>query len=161
MKFNQGFTILETLIAMGIFAVGILGVALYTGNGLKHTLDNNPRAAALSTVSRLIEPAYRSTNGNAGAIENLIESFNDSAQGGTPGRYEKHIRGNNEMDSFAVRIASAFDNNGEDLLNTAMPSNEWASPITLGFVINYEGIDGNEKRFMTNYTFVTKFPDES
>ena len=160
-RFCQGFTILETLIALGIFAVGIMGVALYTGNGLKSTLDNNPRAASFNTVSRLIEPIYRSANGNPGAVQNLINSFNDASQGGVAGEYKKYVRGNGEMDMFSVQITSALDNNNEDLLRTTLPTDLWQSPITLGFTIVYEGMDGNPKRFMTNYTFVTKLPDES
>ncbi len=145
---DTGFTLIEILIALLIFAVGALGIAQVTGNALVTTADNNARAMALNIASQQLEPLYIAAgNGNA-AFKASLNAFN----GGLT------VNGNNNRDSYTITITQAQDSSVPPIdLITSAATASWVSPLTIAAQVSYTGRNGI-KTARASFTFITPGP---
>ncbi len=145
---EQGFTLIEILVALLIFAIGALGIAQVTGNAIVTSVDNNARAMALNIASQQLEPLYLAAgNGNA-AFKAALNSFN----GG------RVVSGNANRDSYTITILQAQDSSPApvNLLTSATPAS-WVSPLTIAASITYVGRSGT-KTANASFTFISPGP---
>jgi len=144
----SGFTLIEILIALFVFAVGTLGIAQVTGNALVTAADNNARAMALNVASQQLEPLYIAAgNGNA-AFKTALGKF----KGGLT------VNGNNNRDAYTITITQAQDSATPpvDLL-TSTATATWVSPLTIAAQVTYTGRSGT-KRARASFTFISPGP---
>ncbi|MBI1195176.1 MAG: prepilin-type N-terminal cleavage/methylation domain-containing protein [Gammaproteobacteria bacterium] len=145
---EAGFTMIEVLIALVVFALGVLGLSQITGNAIVIASDNNARAVALDVASQQLEPLYVAAgNGNA-AFKVGLNAF----AGGLA------VNGNGGRDSYTITITQAQDSSVPpvDLLtdnNTAA----WVSPFNVAASVSYAGRNGT-KTALASFNFVSTGP---
>ncbi len=145
-NFNQqnGFSLIEVLVSLIIFALGIVGVAQSTSQSIHINIDNNTRAISASAASKAIEPLYIAASNVArgtitdGAFKNLLVGINST------------VSGNNGLDDFQIIVLEARDNNDIDILSNSPP---YAPPIRVALEITYVGLE-NPTTTRAHYTFV-------
>lgn len=147
---QQGLSMIEVLIALAIFAFGILGTMFLNGNIMHSMSDNNMRVSGLQVVSQEFEPLVCRSNGNAQALKDIIDAYDQGA-----GVFQKTVQTNNDKDDFTVAITAAQDDSGRNLLTTADPVADWVSPITFGVSVRFTAVDGTTKTDRASYTFIT------
>jgi len=145
---SDGFTLIEVLIALVVFALGILGLSQITGNALVIASDNNARAVALDVASQQLEPLYIAAgNGNA-AFKVGLNAF----AGGLT------VNGNAGRDAYTITITQAQDSSVPpiDLLASAATAT-WVSPMNIAATVSYTGRNGT-KTAQASFNFVTTGP---
>ncbi len=144
----HGFTLIEILVALLIFALGALGIAQVTGNALVTAADNNARAMALNIASQQLEPLYLAAgNGNA-AFKTALGTFN----GGLA------VNGNANRDSYTITILQAQDSSNPPInLLTNNATATWVSPLTIAASVTYTGRSGT-KTATASFTFISPGP---
>ncbi len=145
---TNGFTLIEVLISLVVFALGILGMSQITGNAIVVASDNNARAMALSVASQQLEPLYiAASNGNA-AFKTALNTFN----GGLT------VGGNGGLDTYTITITQAQDSNAAPVnLLTSVATATWVSPLNVATRISYTGRSGT-KVAQSSFTFITTGP---
>ncbi len=146
MNLNQqdGFSLIEVLVSLIIFALGIVGVAQSTSQSIHINIDNNTRAIASSAASKAIEPLYiAADNVSRGVItdatfKTLLAGINST------------VSSNNGLDDYQVTVLEARDDNDIDVLNTLPP---YAPPIRVALEVTYVGLE-NSNTTRAHYTFV-------
>jgi len=145
---DSGFTLIEVLIALVVFALGVLGLSQITGNALVISADNNARAVALDVASQKLEPLYiAASNGNAAFKVGL------SAIVGTPA-----VNGNTGRDAYTITIAQAQDSSAPPInLLTSAATATWVSPLNVAARVSYVGRNGT-KTAQASFNFITTGP---
>lgn len=146
---SYGFTLIEVLLALLVFAIGILGTSSMTANALTEIADNNGRAIALNAASQQLESLYLA----AGKGNTAFKTELDTLIGGMT------VTTNNGRDSFTITIDAGQDSNDAapaDLLTSATPAS-WVSPLTIAASVTFAGINGT-KTTQASYTFITTGP---
>ena len=145
---NAGFTLIEILIALLIFALGALGIAQVTGNALVTTADNNARAMALNIASQQLEPLYIAAGKGNAAFKAALNTFN----GGLT------VNGNNNRDAYTITITQAEDSSAPPInLLTSTATATWVSPLTIAARVTYNGRNG-VKTANASFTFISPGP---
>ena len=145
---HAGFTLIEVLVALVVFALGVLGLSQITGNALLISSDNNTRAVALDVASQQLEPLYlASANGNA-AFKVGLNAF----VGGLT------VTGNAGRDSYSITLTQAQASSVPpvDIIadnNTAA----WVSPLNVAASVSYTGRNGT-KTAQASFNFITTGP---
>lgn len=149
---QQGFTLVEVLIALVVFALGMLGISLYSGNALQVAATNATRAQALYDASQVMNSFYAAANAGPDSFKAALSSF-----------------GNDSNDMYAnstvlqgsgtrVQISAARDSSPtpKDLLTT--DAADWVSPLTIAVTVVFEGGNdndpSNDKVSRASYTFL-------
>lgn len=143
----RGFSLIEILVALLVFWLGLLGVALYTASGLKVTAGNQVRATAIKAASTASEPMSYHTRADCLAI--------------MLGTYPKTVTADNGKDSYSVSLVSAIDGSGATVATgtatlTTVPDptgGSWISPVTVTLRVPYSGLTGTVTATPT-YTMV-------
>ncbi|MBL1275291.1 MAG: type II secretion system protein [Ectothiorhodospiraceae bacterium] len=148
----RGFTLIEILVALVIFALGMLGISLYSGNALRIASTNTARAQALNDVSLVMSSFYSAANGGADAFKTALNNFDDGSN--VVYSDAQTLAGSNVL----IQISAAQDSSDtpNNLLTTA--ASTWVSPLMLGVTVVFEGSEdantGNDKSAVTSYTFL-------
>ncbi|MFQ5470772.1 MAG: prepilin-type N-terminal cleavage/methylation domain-containing protein [Gammaproteobacteria bacterium] len=142
---NKGFTLVEILVAVVIFAIGMISVSKYTGNTLTLASDNNARAMALNIATQQIEPLYLAAATSAATFKTSLSTFTGGLE----------VSGNDARDIYTISINQAIDSSPTpiNLLTDNNPTT-WVSPLTLGISISYTGRNGTST-VNTSLTFIT------
>lgn len=138
-----GFTLIEVLISLLVFWLGLLGIALYTASGLKAASVNQTRATAVYAASLAIEPVLYQTR-----VDCL-----SAALGGFP----RVVTSDNGKDSYTINLFRASDGSGTQVAaNNAftVASGAWVSPVALTFGISYAGRDNKVYTAYSSYTVI-------
>lgn len=138
---QNGFSLIEVLLSILVFSLGMVGVALYTANGLKNSANNHARATVLRSTSLALEPVINQANSSA-SLAAALQTF--------AGANGVAVANDNDKDSFTLR-ATTFQN-GDGAITTALPGT-LISPVTVAFSIPYTGADGNQVTLSTSYSF--------
>lgn len=143
MRRQHGFTLIEVLVSLLVFWIGLLGIALYTANGLKTTSSNQLRATSVYAASLAIEP--------------LLYQTRSDCLSAALGSFPRTVTSDNAKDSFLISMIRASDGSGKQIAsNNAITtaSTAWISPITITLGIPYTGSDNKIYTAYPSYTVV-------
>lgn len=142
----RGFSLIEILVALLVFWLGLLGVALYTASGLKVTASNQVRATAIKAGSLASEPMSYHTR--ADCLSTMLAT------------YPRTVTADNGKDSYSISLVSAVDGSGTTVATgtaaattIAVASGSWVSPVTVTLRVPYKGLNGTVTATPT-YTMV-------
>ncbi|MDP1996848.1 MAG: prepilin-type N-terminal cleavage/methylation domain-containing protein [Gallionella sp.] len=121
----RGFSMIEVLVALLVFWLGLLGVALYTATGLKVSASNQVRATVIKAASIASEPMSYHTR--ADCLATMLAT------------YPKTVTADNAKDSYRISLLSAIDGSGASVATgtttaTSVPDPtgaSWVSPVTI------------------------------
>ncbi len=141
-KRQQGFTLIEVLVSMSLFAVGMLGIALYLAKGLQTTVNNEAHAMAMRVAQQAVEPLYVASNQSRASLKTALEK---STTNPFPFTYHSAL-----ASQFNITI-DATDRDNKKLLQNK--PEDWKPPFTV--VLNVEYDDGhNTLHFDTAHVLV-------
>lgn len=142
----RGISLIEVLVALLVFWLGLLGIALYTASGLKVSAGNQVRATAIKAVSMASEPMSYHTRSDC--LSTML------------GTYPKTVTADNGKDSYLVSLVNAVDGSGVTIATgtttattISVPSGSWVSPVTVVMKVPYNGLNGVVYAYPT-YTIV-------
>lgn len=142
----RGVSLIEVLVALLVFWLGLLGIALYTASGLKVTASNQVRATAIKAASMVSEPMSYHTR--ADCLSTML------------GTYPKTVTADNGKDSYLISLVNAVDGSSTTVATgttsatmISVPSGSWVSPITVTLRVPYNGLNGTVYAYPT-YTIV-------
>jgi prepilin-type N-terminal cleavage/methylation domain-containing protein len=133
---QQGFTLIEILVAMSLLAFGLLAVAMNTVQGLKSKVDTQVHSRAMLVSSLLTEPLNR-------AIEVNTETFVNQV---------KTLSSGTSVDNFTIAVRNSTDAAGNDVVQT--PVSQLTPPFTLVLDINYQKDNNTALQFASTHVFV-------
>ena len=145
---QKGLTLIEVLISLALFAIAMLGVALFMGKAISTSIDDNVRGIALYTATNELEKLFVAGGQGAQALSDAIDAFDTDGEVAT---VSTTVVGNGEKDAYTVAITAAIDNNNINVLTDANPST-WESPITMAVRVTYDANPNIAVR--ASYTFV-------
>lgn len=141
----RGFSLIEVLVSMLVFWLGVMGVALYTAAGLKATASNQVRTTVIKAASVASEPMSYHTR--ADCLSTMLST------------YPKTVSVDNGKDSYLISLVSAVDGSGTTVATgttaattIAVASGSWVSPVTITLRVPYLGADGNTVTVTPTYT---------
>lgn len=140
---QHGFTLLEVLVTLLVFWLGLLGIALYTANGLQTTAVNQARATSVYAASLAIEPVLYQTRADCLAT--------------ALGTFPRSITIDNGKDKYNISLVRASDGSGAQIAaNNAVTAaaGTWVSPVTVVLGIPYTGSGGKTYTAYPSYTVV-------
>ncbi len=132
---QNGFTLIEALVSTVVFGLGMLGMALYSGNGLKATANNNARASALQVVSQAMDP---------------LVNLSAASLGTELGRFPKTIKSDNDRDSYSINLVTMQDGTGTTITNV---NGATLMPVTVVVSVPYTSFDGSTVTLRPSFTF--------
>jgi len=143
----RGFSMIEVLVALLVFWLGLLGVALYTATGLKVSASNQVRATSIKAASIASEPMSYHTRADCLAI--MLAT------------YPKMVTADSGKDSYSTSLVSAVDGSGTTVATgttaattIAVASGSWVSPVTITLRVPYTGVNGAVVTATPTYTMV-------
>ncbi len=136
---QSGVSLIEVMIAIFIFGLGMLGIALYTGNALHASANNHARGTIMQAVSQAIEPRIYPSSNAANLTANL-----------TPLAAGILVSNDNGKDSYLVRLSSVI--NGDGTATSGVPAVP-VSPVTAVLTVSYNGANGQSMTLNPVYTF--------
>lgn len=140
---QQGFTLVEVMISLVVFFLGLLGISLYTANGLKNNSANQIRATSVYAVTLAMEPVLYQTRADC-----LSAAL---------GAFPRKVSGDNGKDSYTVDLVRASDGSGAQVAannGIAAASLTWVSPVTITLGIPYTGSDGKVYTAYPSFTVI-------
>lgn len=143
---NTGFTLIEVLISLLIFAFGMLGVTLQMSKSMSNTISNEVHSSVMQLAMQSIEPL------NTAVLKNQ-DTFNDALNnlvnfGNTPA----FATNNSQLKTFNIRVDRALDSNNNSLMTTA--SSNWSPPYTIILKVDYVGKENTTLSFFTTHVLV-------
>jgi len=140
---QHGFTLIEVLVSLLVFSLGLLGIALYTASGLKTASANQMRATSVYAASLAMEPVLYQTRADC-----LSAAL---------GTFPRTVTSDNGKDSYTINLVRASDGGGTQVAaNNAISvaSTAWVSPVTITLGIPYPGSDSKTYTAYPSYTVV-------
>jgi len=145
---ESGFTLIEVMISLLIFATGMLGVAFQMSQGIKNTINTEIHSSVMQVVLQTIEPLGKSIlNSNSAFITELknIQLTPPFAGASTQG-------------NFSITVDNAKDEDNNSLLG-AEPAGKWQGPFTVVLKVTYTILDTSTSLdFYTTHVLVPKLP---
>lgn len=140
---QQGFSLVEVMVSLLVFWLGLLGIALYTANGLKTASANQVRATSVYAASLAMEPVLYQTRSDCLSV--------------ALGTFPRTVTSDNGKDSFTISLVRASDGLGtpvaaNNVITTAYGT--WVSPITITLGVPYTGSDQKIYTAYPSYTVV-------
>ncbi|MDP2762647.1 MAG: prepilin-type N-terminal cleavage/methylation domain-containing protein [Sideroxyarcus sp.] len=143
----RGFSMIEVLVALLVFWLGLLGVALYTATGLKVSASNQVRATSIKAASIASEPMSYHTR--ADCLATMLAT------------YPKAVTADGGKDSYSISLVSAVDGSGTTVATgttaattIAVASGSWVTPVTITLRVPYTGVNGAVVTATPTYTMV-------
>ena len=126
-----------------MFWLGLLGIALYTANGLKTSSSNQVRATSVYAASLAMEPVLYQTRADC-----LSAAL---------GTFPRNVTSDNGKDKYTIDLVSASDGSGTTVAGgnaVTTASTTWVSPVTITLGIPYTSSDGKVYTAYPSYTVV-------
>ena len=143
---NKGFTLIEVLISLVIFAFGMLGVTLQMSKSLSSTVNNEVHSSVMQLAMQSIEPLNNAVLKNKdtfnSALNNLVNFGNTPA----------FATNNSQLKSFDIRVNSALDSNNNSLITES--TDNWSPPYTITLKVDYAGKENTTLSFFTTHVLV-------
>ncbi len=144
---TQGFTLIEVLVSLVLFAIGLLGLGLQMSNSLKLTINKNVHSSVLPLAQQAIEPLNLTVMQPA-AFQQALQNINNNGQ---PNFSDTLIGGN----QFTLSVAYAQDRVGNVLLSTDPAVTPWQPPYTVVLKVKYDPANTNtDLEFNSTHVFV-------
>ena len=140
---QHGFTLIEVLVSLLVFWLGLLGIALYTASGLKTASSNQVRATSVYAASLAMEPVLYQTR--ADCLSAALCTF------------PRTVTSDNGKDSYLISLVRASDGSGTQVAaNNAITAafGTWVSPVTITLGVPYAGSNGTVYTAYPSYTVV-------
>ncbi len=148
---NQGFTLIEVLVSLVIFAIGLLGLGLQMSNSLKLTINKNVHSSVLPLAQQAIEPLNKAIMQPA-TFRQALQNIHNNIQ---PNFSDTLIGGN----QFTLSVAYAQDRVGNVLLSTDPTVTPWQPPYTVVLKVKYAPANTNtDLEFNSTHVFVPPPP---
>ncbi len=140
---QRGFTLVEVMISLLVFFLGLLGISLYTASGLKTNSSNQARATSVYAASLAMEPVLYQTRADC-----LSAAL---------GAFPRTVTSDNGKDSYTIDLIRASDGSGAQVAannGITAASLTWVSPITITLGIPYTGSDNKVYTAYPSFTVV-------
>lgn len=149
MKKNIGFTLVEILVSLVLFSIGMLGVALQFAQGISNTVNTEVHSSVMQIAMKTVEPLNVAVlQGNA-ELQTALNNLN------TNNLTNALPTNNSDQNTFNVAI-SAVDNNplAQVDLTTSNDFAAWMPPYTVVLTITYTGKNDQQLTFNTTHVLV-------
>jgi len=143
---NKGFTLIEVLISLVIFAFGMLGVAMQMSKSLSSTVSNEVHSSVMQLAMQSIEPLNNAVLQNRDIFNNALNNL------ATFGHTPAFATNNSQLKTFDISVNSAFDSNNNSLFVATTSS--WKPPYTIILKVDYTGKENNTLSFFTTHVLV-------
>ncbi len=143
---QRGFSLIEVLVALLVFAIGMLGIALHSNLGLQHRLGNEIHNNAQRVARLVIEPLNQALRQDKATFRQALQRLAEQAEAPAYFAHDNAV-----VAGFYIEI-EAWDRDDRPLLNLA--SDQWRPPYTLSLNLNYAGADGVEANFVSSHVLV-------
>jgi len=128
---QSGFTLIEVMVSLLVFAVGMLGVTYQMSQGVKNTINTEIHSSVMQVALQSIEPLKNSVS-DLTAFQTALTNLN--TDGTTPA-----FAGNSNQANFTIAIESATDDvANNDLLAEDADTSIWTAPFTVVLKISYD-----------------------
>jgi len=151
LKSDEGFTLIEVLVSLVLFSIGLLGVALQFGNEIRNRVDVEIHSSIMQIAMQAVEPLHNALSTNNAALFQI--ELNNLNINSTPA----FVTNNSNLANYAITIATAIDSNP---IATGGPNNLlvtdvtlWQAPYNVVLHITYTGRDGVILTFPTTHAF--------
>ena len=144
---QSGFTLIEIMISLLVFATGMLGVTYQMSQGIKNIINTEVHSSTMQVALQSIEPLRRSVM--QGKDEFLVQLKELRDNGGTP-----PFAGNSNQANFKILVEKAVDIDSKNLFDNDFSTTDWKAPFTVVLKIIYDTeVDyGGESTELTYYT---------
>ena len=142
---HRGFTLIEVLVSLAVFAVGMLGIGLYLAKGMAASVDNQVHSSAMRVAKRAVEPLYLALRGDRDRFRNVLATYQAGNQS------PLFSAGNAVDQAFDIALTQAEDAAGQPLLTTATAN--WQPPFQVVFTVSYQA-DDRPRQFPVAHVFV-------
>ena len=143
-KIQSGFTLIEVMISLLIFATGMLGVAYQMSQGIKNTINTKVHSSVMQVALQSIEPLSRSVLVDKTTFKTALGTLNSDTGTSAP------FADNSNQQDFTVFISSALDINEKSLFS--IDKDDWKPPYTVVLKISYPTSDvNNPLNFFTTH----------
>jgi len=144
---QSGFTLLEVMVSLLIFATGMLGVAYQMSQGLKNTIDTEVHSSVMQIALQSIEPLKRAVLINNETLSTQLGILNTNVTA-------PPFAGNSNQQGFEISVKSANfidinDGNSKSLF--AVDPTNWVPPYTIVLEISYDTTNNETLSFTTTH----------
>jgi len=143
---NKGFTLIEVLISLVIFAFGMLGVAMQMSKSLSSTVSNEVHSSVMQLAMQSIEPLNNAVLQNRDTFNTALNNLANF--GDTPA----FATNNSQFKTFDISVNSALDSKNNSLFSATASS--WTPPYTIVLKVDYTGKENNTLSFYTTHVLV-------
>ncbi len=126
----KGFSLIEMLVSLLIFSIGLLGVGLQLARGMKATANNDIYANAMVVSSQAMEPLNAALKQGNNNLRTALRDFSKNSK-------KHNMKSSAVQQNFNVTIKSARDANNINLMAGAVGL--WQPPYTVILNVQYQG----------------------
>lgn len=140
----KGFTLIEVLVALVIFAIGLLGLGLQLSKNLNVTINKEVHSSVMQLALQSVEPLNLAILQSRSNFKQALNSLSSTPAFDT---------NNSQLNNFTISINSAIDSNGQSVLSsnnlgTLIP------PFTVVLNVKYTNDNGESLNFQSTHVFV-------
>jgi len=143
---SPGFTLIEVLIALAIFAIGLLGIGLQITKSLNTTINKEVHSAVMQLTLQSIEPLNHAIQTDVDRFKSVLSNLSITEQS------PAFNTNNSQFSDFKISVTSATDSLGNEILSTNNAN--WKPPLTVVLNIEYSKDGSSELSFMSTHVFV-------
>jgi len=143
---SKGFTLIEVLISLLIFAFGMLGITMQMSKSMSSTINNEVHSSVMQLAMQSIEPL---NNAVLQSREDFKIDLNNLANLGLTPAFTTN---NSQLNRFEINVENAVDSNKNPLRTSN--TNSWAPPYSITLRIDYFGRENNILSFYTTHVLV-------
>ncbi len=141
---SSGFTLIEVLVALLVFSIGMLGLGLQLSRNLTVTIDKGVHSSVMQLALQAVEPLHRAAEQTPNAFRAALANVPNTAL---------YTTNSSSLNTLNLSIALASDDKGQNLLTTN--TNLWTPPYTVVLNVEYVPAQGDNKlNFRSTHIFV-------
>jgi len=143
---NKGFTLIEVLVSLVLFSIGLLGIALQFSGGIQARVNNEVHSSVMQIAMQAVEPLNNAVLINNTTFQNTLININNTGAAPT------FDTNNSNLENFTIAV-SAIDDSLVPQNILATPPGLWQPPYTVVLTITYLGNNGTTLNFPTTHVF--------